>query len=350
MNVNDNDQNKQKEVEERSLNCVLNYLNGDEYTQEYIKWLKTLTKVEEYPKTHETHIESPDFLFLDPQNPNNIIGIEHFAVNKQSEEFAPEKVRFKTTEYNQKIEDLINKYQDEVVNQGVVSQECLKDMSECMTFGYNMRYASTFPDLMKSYNHSINKHVKKINNYTQKINDKFDNIENIQLDFLIDIQAEFYNLNYVLWPCVQQTNISTANLFIEFLKKLDKLKNKKINNFILCMRSYDNSIVKVFVIKNHNIYNQLEERQLHPVKFFYCSKFDERKPTTIHMSTTKNHLFDINTTKDLSSEQVRVFLLSDEFKQLYNEVIKYMEEQKPFCIERNLFMYIKLIRLRKMIE
>ena len=268
MNAN-SEQKKQKE--ENALNAMLNWVDGTPYTQEFIQYIKSLKRIVEHPLGEERDIEQPDFWFLDPSDPEKIVGIEHFAANQISEigfkkkkEHKGETIKevVKSTGGNLLLKEqrrIFDAHHTDCVNNRLNYDKAMKDSAEHIEHIINEIDNHGFDILQKSIVYSCNEHIRKMENekgYAYNLTSFYPKRKSVEINFLFDI-TECFSLIHVN-EYGAELKVQPLLFWPELVNFLASLENhSQIKNIILYYHDINNQLLFVVVFKNKNIKRQI---------------------------------------------------------------------------------------------
>ena len=207
--------------------------------------------------------ECPDFVKYTPND--TIIGIEHFQVDHFSIEKQDKKIGSQVNKYYNdlnKAQEKFNKTVSESNNVGW-TEETANDFAKIVEFSFHNKYTASYGSYIKSFKYSLEKHLKKTDEYIKNLTALTHNKSNIELVFLIDVYSDFSGLFLTDKKGTYKSNVGNAPMFREVVELLENIDKRKIDYVIMRFNSVNyTQQSKIIVVRTGNIKTQLEKQHI----------------------------------------------------------------------------------------
>ena len=278
--------------------------------------------------------EIPDFVrVIHASNKNEkdtLLGIEHFRVDQLSERMRNDKISSTSILTEKEITSIYNKYNNKLGNVSSYARAG-EDIAQLISRHLNRYDNSSLLTLENSFKYTLDNHLNQSSRYIKNLKELAKSQFNIELAFLIEVNAEFHNLFLHDDRGVCYKKGQVRPLFTGIVEMLEDLYKNGVDYVVLFFRSSIGlNDPDVIALRTRNIKRELEKQKARVYELIDNRIFNSRDITNnIELHSTYN-----------SCDQSIVLELSD--KSSRDEVVinnSMMESvRKVFaCEKRNIY-------------
>ena len=197
---------------------ILTYLNG--------------TSFEGRPKN-----DNPDLVNIcvkGKKNPTEImVGIEHFEVNQLSKK-SGDKIKSTGREFESKIWKAYGRGHEELLEKGVVSEECCRELSKQTMGLVQESFVREYSSLVQALGSAVCKHVSSADKYKENLA-AISNGRSVEIAFLIEFRSAFPQFFYNDRHHVRKKEDGLIPITTDIVEILSGIDKSKVDYIILYM-------------------------------------------------------------------------------------------------------------------
>lgn len=227
---------------------------------------KAILKMCASPELSREESECPDFVKCCSSRENGkkgiLLGIEHFQVDHYSIEQRTGKIGATVNTYIKKENKRAAVMREYINPTGELPDDAIQALAESVGAALEMQYKANYNSYVKSFEYSLNKHLKHVDRYLKNLRSYSGGDYHIELAFLIEIYADFRNVflsrnNHTDWA-----GNSFIPIFSDIVCMLERTDCRKVKFIIFCITNPVVNCSRIVAVETRNLRSQLERQHI----------------------------------------------------------------------------------------
>lgn len=228
---------------------------------------KAILKMCASPELSRKESECPDFVKCCSSRKNGekgiLLGIEHFQVDHYAIEQRTGKIGATVNAYLKKDNERAAVMREHINPTGELPDDAIQALAESVGAALQMRYKANYNLYVKSFEYSLNKHLKHVDGYLKNLRSYSGGDYYIELAFLIEIYADFRNVflsrnNHTDWA-----DNSFIPIFSDIACMLEGIDYRKVKFLIFCITNpVVNCSSRIVAVETRALRSQLEKQHI----------------------------------------------------------------------------------------